>query len=105
VAAANPYTISRPVRYGTDPEFDHAVRFAVDKRDNALMPVLSASNNYVRTVSNDPDDFSQWDEALESAGVQVLSQMPGSIALQARAAYTRSALRPASRGLGRDRWR
>ena len=32
------YTFSKPVSYSADPEFDHAVRFAVDKRDNALMP-------------------------------------------------------------------
>ena len=100
MAAANPYTISKPVPYHTDPEFDHAVRFAVDKRDAALMPVISAHASHVRDVADGPG---QWEIVTEQAGAQILSSaFPHSnLALQARGALIRSSLR----GDGRGRWR
>lgn len=98
------YTFSKPVSYSADPEFDHAVRFAVDKRDNALMPELRAHGSHVVNVSNDPGGI-QWEQALQSVGAAVLGQMPGNAGLMVRAAYIRSALRPAGQGAGRDRFR
>jgi hypothetical protein len=95
----NPYTISRPVPYQTDPEFDHAVTFAVDKRDNALVPVLNASGSYVRTVSNEP--LSDWEMVFETAATSVLSGVPGVPSVMLQGARLRSSLR----GEGRDRWR
>jgi hypothetical protein len=98
MAARNRYTISRPVSYVPDAEFDHAVRFAVDKRDAALMPVLRASTPGVVTVTDEPD---QMDDALRAAGADLLGQQYG----YARAGFVRHALRPSSQGAGRDRWR
>ena len=76
--------------------------FTVNRRDAALnVNTGHISGSNVVVVTDDP----QWRQALELAGVQVLSQMGGNVALQARGAYIRSALRPASLGGGRDRFR
>jgi hypothetical protein len=88
---------SKPAELHQDQEFDHAVRFAVDKRDNAVMPVIRATSPGVVTVTDEP---SQWNNAIEQAGAQLLGHIPG-----AYAGYIRDGLRPASRGAGRDRWR
>lgn len=94
------HTFSRPVPRDPADEYVHDKLFRIDRRDNALT-INPAANNYVRTVSND----APWDAVLESAGVAVLGQLPGSVGLMARAAYVRSALRPASQGEGRARFR
>lgn len=98
--AAN-HHFSAPVELHEDEEFGQTRLFTQDRRYAALdVNTGRISGSRVVTVSDDI----QWDQALESAGAQVLSQIPG-VATQARAAYIRSALRPASRGDGRDRWR
>ena len=89
MASPPPYTFSRPVELHRDEEFDHAVRFAEDKRDAALMPVLRARTPGVVTVTDEP---SQWQNAIEQAGAQLLGHIPG-----AYAGYVRDGLRPASR--------
>jgi hypothetical protein len=97
--AAN-YSISRPVPYHTDPEFDHAVTFAVDKRDNALIFHPSASGGNVVWVG---EDSSPWTPVAEQADAQILSSAfpNSSLALQGQAALIRSALR--GEGRARDR--
>jgi hypothetical protein len=96
---ATNYSISRPAEVQKDELFGHAVRFAVDKRDNALMPVLNASNSYVRTVTNEP--LSDWEQVFETAATAVLSGVPGVPSVMLQGALLRSSLR----GEGRDRWR
>jgi hypothetical protein len=94
--AAN-HRVSKPVELNTDREFDHAVKFAMERRYAALMPVIRATSPGVIVVSDDP---TQWDNVLEQAGADLLGRYPGTYA-----AYARDALRPASRGAGRGRFR
>jgi hypothetical protein len=96
---ANNHTFSAPVELHEDDQFRRARLFGIDRKDNALT-INPHANNYVRTVTNDV----QWDEAIQGAAVSVLSQIPGA-ALPVRAAYIRSALRPASQAAGRGRFR
>jgi hypothetical protein len=93
---ANNHTFSPPVEYTSNPEFDHAVRFAIDKRDAALMPVLRTTSPGVKTVSDDSDANLEFIRDQIVAGL--FSGVPG-----ARAQYVRDALNPASRGQGRGR--
>jgi len=92
----NPYTFSRPVPRDPADEYTEDKLFSIDRRHNALDINLGA-NNYVVNVSDDI----QWDQALVGAAVSVLSQMPGNLPLQGRAALIRSAMR----GDGRGRFR
>ena len=90
---------SKPVELHRDEQFDHAVRFAMHKRDASLMPVtgrISGSN--VVTVTDEPD---QLEDAVRAAGADLLGQQYP----YARAGFVRHALRSSSRGAGRDRWR
>jgi len=92
------HRFSAPVELHADDEFDHAVRFAVDKRDTALVPVLNASNSHVRVVSDDSD------ENLDFIRDQIMAGLFGYVP-SVHQKYVRDALRPASRGVGRDRFR
>jgi hypothetical protein len=80
-----------------DQAFEHARLFTIDRRHNALN-INPGANNYVRTVSDDDD---QMNDALRAAGADLLGQQYP----YARAGFVRAALRPSSRGGGRDRWR
>ena len=83
------YTFSQPA------EIQHDELFRVDKRVNGL--TVNPNNSYVRQV--DEDD--QMDDALRAAGADLLGgQYP-----YARAGFVRGALRPASHGAGRGRFR
>jgi hypothetical protein len=92
------YTFSAPVELREDK------LFSVDRKHAALTVNIPAHASHVVTVTDEPG---QWTAVAEQAGAQVLSSAwPGSnLALQGQAALIRSALRPASRGGGRDRWR
>ena len=98
MAAANPYTFSRPAEVQKDENFDHAVRFAVDRRDAGLIPMPNASGGNVVTVGENAD---QLDDALRAAGADLL----GGRYPYARAGFVRHPLRASSQGAGRDRWR
>jgi hypothetical protein len=87
---------SKPAAYTSDPEFDHAVRFSVDKRDAALMPVLRARALGVVTVSDSPED--NWEYIRDQVAAGLFGYLPG-----VHQAYVRDALRPAGRGQGRGR--
>jgi hypothetical protein len=80
-----------------DQAFERAELFTIDRRHNALI-LNPGMNSYVRTVSDDDD---QMNDALRAAGADILGQQYP----YARAGFVRSALRPSSRGAGRDRWR
>ena len=89
----NPYTISKPVELAGDP------LFRTDRRIGGLdVNTGRISGSYVVTVSHDGD---QLDDALRAVGADLLgAQYP-----YARAGFVRGALRPASRGDGRPRFR
>jgi hypothetical protein len=98
------HTFSAPVELHLDEAWNHARLFSIDWRHNALdVNTGRISGSHVVTVTDDPG--TPWDEALQSAGIAVLGQLPGNVGLMARAAYIRSALRPASQGEGRARFR
>jgi hypothetical protein len=98
MASPPPYTFSRPADVHTDPLFDHAVRFAVDKRDAALMPVLRTAPPGVVTVADESED--NWQTVRDQVAAGLFGYLPGT-----HQAYVRDALRPASRGAGRGRFR
>ncbi|HEX5290128.1 MAG TPA: hypothetical protein VFX25_14785 [Streptosporangiaceae bacterium] len=79
-----------------DQAFERAELFSIDRRHNAVKINLGA-NNYVVTVSDDD----QMNDALRAAGADILGRRFS----YARDGFVRSALRPSSRGAGRDRWR
>ena len=82
-----------PDSYRADP------LFSIDRRHNAL--TINPNGSHVRVVSNDTDGDDQLDDALRAAGADLLGgQYP-----YARAGFVRGALRPASRGAGRGRFR
>jgi hypothetical protein len=97
--AAN-YHFSKPVELHEDDEFRQARLFMRDRRANGLdVNTGRISGSHVVEVSDEPDD--QLYDALRAAGADILgAQYP-----YARAGFVRNALRPASRGAGRDRWR
>jgi hypothetical protein len=95
---ARPGTFGRPADLQQDQEFGHAVRFAVDKRHAAVVPVLRATSPGVVTLTDDDD---QLDDGLRAAGADLLGQQYP----YARAGFVRHALRPSAQGAGRDRWR
>jgi hypothetical protein len=95
---ATNYTISRAVPRDPASEYTKDELFGTDRRHNALT-VNPRANNYVRTVTDNPDD--QFDDAVYAAGADLLGQRYP----YARAGFIRRALRPASHGAGRDRWR
>lgn len=88
-----------PDNHRQDETWDQAVRFSVDRRHNAVVPNPGA-NNYVRTVD---DTESPWTSAAELGAAITFGQAPGALGVAVNSAYARSALRPASRGEGRDR--
>lgn len=96
--AGKPYTVSRPVPRDPGAEYVHDRLFRVDRRCDALT-IDPSANNYVRTVSDDDD--SQFRDAIEAAGADLLGQQFP----YTRAGFVRHTLRPASQGAGRDRWR
>jgi hypothetical protein len=73
--------------------------FHVDKRVNGL--TVNLHNSYVREVTDEPG---QWEQVAEQGAAQFLGNVPN-VGLPASAALIRSALRPASQGGGRGRWR
>lgn len=96
-------TFSKPELH-RDEQYDQAVRFAIDRRHAAVMPVLSANpGNGVRTVDDGP--LTDWQQVYESAATSLLSGVPGVNGPTLHGAYVRDAVRPAMRGAGRDRFR
>ena len=95
---ATNYRITRPAPRDPADEYVNDPLFTEDRRHNAL-EINPRANNYVRTVTDDPDD--QFDDAVFAAGADLLgAQYP-----YARAGFVRRVLRPASRAEGRARWR
>jgi len=92
------YRITRPAPRDPADEYVHDKLFTEDRWHNAL-EINPRANNYVRTVTDDPDD--QFDDAVYAAGADLLGQRYP----YARQGLVRRALRPASHGAGRDRRR
>ena len=93
MAAANPYTISRPA------EVRHDELFTENRRVNGLdVNTGRISGSHVVNVTDDDD---QLDDALRAAGADLL----GGQYSYARAGFVRHALRATSQGAGRGRWR
>jgi hypothetical protein len=92
------YKISRAVPRDPADEYTEDRLFSTDRRHNAL-EINPRSNNYVRTVTDDPDD--QFIDAVYAAGADLLGGQYGYV----RQGLVRRALRPASRAEGRGRWR
>lgn len=88
------HTFSTPRSYTADPEFDHAVRFAIDRRDAGLIPMPNASGSHVVTVGESSD----WEQVAEVGAAQFLGHVPN-LGVPIGSAVIRSALR----GSGRDR--
>jgi hypothetical protein len=103
MAAPANHHFSRPVTADPSDQYAEDKLFRVDRAHNALT-INPGANNYVRTVTDDPGSL-QWDQALQAVGVAVLGQLPGAAGVAVRAAYIRSALRPAGQGGGRPRFR
>jgi hypothetical protein len=91
------FTKHDPDNYRSDPSFDHAVHFAVDKRDAGLIPQPNASGSNVRSVS----DESPWENVAEMGAAIAFGRAPGALGVAVNSAYIRSAMR----GEGRSRWR
>lgn len=92
-------TFSRP-ELNRDEQYDQAVKFAIDKRHAAVMPLLSANpGNGVVTVDDGP--LTDWEQVYESAATSILSGVPGVNGPTLHGAYVRSAMR----GQGRPRFR
>jgi hypothetical protein len=88
-----------PVELHQDPEWVHARLFSVDRRLNALdIRTGMFSGGHVVTVGEGAD---QLDDAIDAAATDYLSPRYG----YARSGFIRRALRPASGGAGRGRWR
>ena len=82
-----------------DQEFEQARMFSVDRRHNALnVNPGRLSGGHVVTVADDSD------ENLDFIRDQIVAGMFGYVP-GVHQQYVRDALRPASRGAGRDRWR
>ena len=85
---------SRPADLQQDQEFGHAVRFAVDRRHAAVVPVLSTNpGSNVVTVS----DESLWESVAEMGAAVTFGRIPGALGVAVNSAYARSALRPQAR--------
>ena len=99
MASPPPYTFSRPVDLHHDEEFEQARLFSVDRRHNGLsVNPGRISGGHVVTVADDSDENVDFIRDQIVAGM--FGYVPG-----VHQQYVRDALRPASRGQGRDRWR
>jgi hypothetical protein len=82
-----------------DENWDRARLFSIQKQYNAVMPEIGRiSGSHVVTVGDDSD------ENLTEIRDQIVAGMFGYVP-GVHQQYVRDALRPASRGQGRDRWR
>jgi hypothetical protein len=77
--------------------------FAQTRKYNGLNVNIPVHASHVVDVTDTAGI--QWEQAAELAGAQFANMLGGDVALQARSALVRSALRPASNGGGRGRWR
>lgn len=91
------HTFSPPVPRDPADEYVHDKLFSINRRDNALN-VNPSANNYVHTVADDSDENLDFIRDQILAGM--FSYVPG-----VYHQYVRDALRPASRGEGRGRYR
>jgi hypothetical protein len=97
--AANPYRISREVPRDPAEEIVHDRLFTVDRRDNGLdVNTGHISGSHVTTVSDDSAE--NLDFIRDQIAGGLFGFVPG-----VHQQYVRDALRPASRGQGRARWR
>jgi hypothetical protein len=96
MAAAN-HRFSRPVELNEDDEFKQARLFMQNRRINGLDINPRVSGGNVVTVTDDD----QLDDAVRAGLADLLGGRYG----YARAGFVRGALRPASRGEGRARFR
>jgi hypothetical protein len=96
---ARNYTISRAVPRDPADEYAHDQLFSTTRKYAGLnIDTGHISGGNVVTMSDEPDQF---DNAVSMAAADVI----GGRYPFARAGMIRRALRPASHGAGRDRWR
>jgi hypothetical protein len=97
--ATKPYSIRREVTRDPAEEYVQDKLFTTDRRYNGLdVNTGHISGSHVRTVSDDSED--NWRYIRDQVAAGLFGYIPG-----VHQAFVRDALRPASRGGGRDRWR